>query len=29
MVPAGNSAEAAEMCNAMKAAGGSCIIQRN
>ena len=29
MVPAGSSAEATEMCNGMKAAGGSCIIQRN
>src|SRR5450631_1216884 len=29
MVPADSSAEATEMCNGMKAAGGSCIIQRN
>ena len=29
MVPAGSSAEATELCNGMKAAGGSCIIQRN
>jgi hypothetical protein len=29
MVLAGSSAEATELCNGMKAAGGSCIIQRN
>jgi SPOR domain len=29
MVPAGSSGEATELCNGLKAAGGSCIIQRN
>jgi hypothetical protein len=29
MVPAGSSAEATELCSGMKAAGGSCLIQKN
>jgi hypothetical protein len=29
MVPAGSSAQAVEICTAMKAAGGSCLVQRN
>ena len=29
LVQAGSSAEATEICNGIKAAGGSCIIQRN
>ncbi len=29
MVPAGSSAEATELCSGMKAAGGSCLVQKN
>jgi hypothetical protein len=29
LVPAGSSAEAAELCSNLKSAGGSCLIQRN
>jgi hypothetical protein len=29
MVAAGSSAEAAELCSGMKAAGGSCLVQKN
>lgn len=29
MVPAGTSGEANELCSGLKAAGGSCIVQRN
>ena len=29
MVPAGTGAEASELCSSLKAAGGSCLIQRN
>jgi len=29
MVPAGSSAEATQLCSGMKAAGGSCLIQKN
>ena len=29
LVPAGSSGEAAELCSGMKAAGGSCLVQKN
>jgi hypothetical protein len=29
MVPAGDSAAAAQLCNGIKAAGGSCLVQKN
>jgi hypothetical protein len=29
MVPAGDSAEATQLCNGIKAAGGSCLVQKN
>jgi hypothetical protein len=29
LVPAGSSSEASELCSSLKAAGGSCVIQRN
>jgi sporulation related protein len=29
MVPAGDAAEANQMCSGMKAAGGSCLVQKN
>ena len=29
MVPAGDSAEANQLCSGMKAAGGSCLVQKN
>jgi hypothetical protein len=29
MVSAGGSAEATQMCSGIKAAGGSCLVQKN